>query len=158
MDKNIRQELFEPDLIFIEDIKYKDEVFEKISKKLLKKGVVKETYIQALKKRENEFPTGINLSVVAENIPNIAIPHTESGFCNDTKVVLVKLKNKITFKDMMNPSKDLDVKYLFMILNKEGSEQSHILSYIMSFVTNKENMYKLEKAKTLKELYNIVKY
>lgn len=156
MNKDKILNLFEPDLIFIEDFNESNEAFEKIADKLFKNGLVKEDYIEALKKREKEFPTGIDLSVIDNKMPNVAIPHTESGYCNVTKVVVVKLKNELSFKNMMDPSKELKVKYLFMILNEAGGEQANILASLMEFVTNKENIDKLEKVNTIDEIYKIV--
>lgn len=148
--------LFEPDLIFIECFNDANEAFEKISDKLFRKGLVKSDYIKALKKREKEFPTGIDLSVVGPNLPNVAIPHTESEYCNETKVIVVKLKNELNFKNMMNSSENLNVKYLFMILNEAGGEQANILANIMKFITNRKNIDKLEESNSIEEIYKIL--
>lgn len=156
MCKENISKLFKPDLIYIEDFNEQDEAFEKISYKLLEKGLVKEEYLEALKNREEEFPTGIDLSVVDSRLPNVAIPHTESGFCNITKVVVTKLKNELSFKNMMDSSKELKVRYLFMILNATSGEQVNILANLMEFVTNKENMDNLERANTIDEIYKVV--
>lgn len=149
--------LFYQDLIFKEDFTNLDEAFEVMADKLLKRGLVKETYLEAIKEREKDFPTGIDLSVVEKNFPNVAIPHTESQYCNTTNVILVKLRNEIIVRNMMDSSSELKVKYLFMILNEAGGEQANILANIMGFVTDKNNIDSLEKAQTIEELYEVVK-
>ena len=153
-DKN---QLFEHELIFKEDFTNLDQAFEVMADKLFKRGLTKEHYLESIKEREKNYPTGIDLSVIEEDFPNVAIPHTESEYCNATKVILVKLQNEITVMNMMDSNSELKVKYLFMILNKAGGEQANILASIMDFVTNKNNINSLEKAETIEELYNVVK-
>ena len=152
-----KNQLFEQELIFKEDFTNLDQAFEVMADKLFKRGLIKETYLESIKEREKNYPTGIDLSVVEEGFPNVAIPHTESEYCNATKVILVKLQNEITVKNMMDSNSELKVKYLFMILNKAGGEQANILASIMDFVTNKNNINSLEKSETIEELYNVVK-
>lgn len=154
---NNNRGLIQKDLIFKENFIDLDEAFKVMSDKLLERGLVKEGYLEAIKEREKGYPTGIDLSVVEKNFPNVAIPHTESQYCNATKVVLVKLANEIVVRNMMDSNSELKVKYLFMILNSEGGEQANILANIMGFVTVKENIDSLEKAQTIEELYNAVK-
>ncbi len=77
-------------------------------------------------------------------------------YCNATKVIVIKLERDIVSKDMMNPDKDLNVKYLFMILNKDGGEQSNILAKIMEFATNKENISMLAASDSLDSIYDVV--
>jgi len=156
MSKDENQ-LFQRELIFKEEFISLDHAFEVMADKLFKRGLTKENYLESIKEREKNYPTGIDLSVIEEGFPNVAIPHTESEYCNATKVILVKLQKEITVKNMMDSNSDLKVKYLFMILNKAGEEQANILASIMDFVTDKNNINSLERAQTIEELYNVVK-
>lgn len=149
------EDLVNKDLIFFEDYLNFEEAFKGISKYLEEKDLVTKEYCENLINREIEYPTGIDLSVVDVSIPNVAIPHTESKYCKDTKVVIVKLANEIMLKDMIK-REEIRVKYLFFILNKEGSEQTNLLSKIMTFVTIKENMVELENSKSKEDLYKII--
>ena len=148
--------LIEKDLIFKEDFVSLDQAFKCLSKIFLERGLVKQGYLEALMEREKNYPTGIDLTAVFQGFPNIAIPHTESKYCNATKVIVIKLERDIVSKDMMNPDKDLNVKYLFMILNKDGGEQSNILAKIMEFATNKENISMLAASDSLDSIYDVV--
>lgn len=152
------QQLFQKNLIFQENFKNVDEVFGTMAKRFVQADLVKNSYEESIKKREKEFPTGIDLSVIGANLPNIAIPHTEHEHCKTTKVILVKLDQAIAVGNMMNPSQQLqNVRYLFMILNSADSEQAGILSKIMDIVSNADNIKALEKAENLESLYNVVK-
>ena len=148
--------LIEKDLIFKEDFVSLDQAFKCLSKIFLERGLVKQGYLEALMEREKNYPTGIDLTAGSQEFPNIAIPHTESMYCNATKVIVIKLERDIVSKDMMNPDKDLNVKYLFMILNKDGGEQSNILAKIMEFATNKENISMLAASDSLDSIYDVV--
>lgn len=152
------KELFSEDLVFIEEAENSDDIFHKVGKKLLKMGLVKESFIDAVIGREKEFPTGLDLSVVDKDaeIPNVAIPHTESEHCNSKKVVVVKLKNEIAFNNMISPENQLKVKFLFMILNNEKGEQCNILANLMDFFTKVENVSKLSKIEDAKDIYNYI--
>lgn len=59
-----KMQLIQKDLIFKEDFINLNEAFEIMSDKLLKLGLVKEGYLNAIKEREKDYPTGIDLSAV----------------------------------------------------------------------------------------------
>ena len=152
------EQLFSEDLIFIEEANDSNDIFNKIGKKLIEKGLVKESFIQAVIEREKDYPTGLDLSVIdgESKIPNVAIPHTESEHCNSKKVVVVKLKNEICFNNMISPTDQLKVKFLFMILNNEKGEQSNILANLMDFFTQGQNVNKLSELEDKKEIFKFV--
>lgn len=151
-------DLFSEDLVFIEEAQDSNDIFNKVGKKLIEKGLVKQSFIDAIVEREKDFPTGLDLSVVdAETkIPNVAIPHTEGEHCNAKKVVVVKLKNEIVFNNMISPTDKLSVKFLFMILNNERSSQANILASLMDFFTKNQNVNKLCELNDEKEIYNYI--
>jgi mannitol/fructose-specific phosphotransferase system IIA component (Ntr-type) len=152
------QQLFQENLIFRENFKNIDEAFGAMTQRFLQADLVKNSYEESIKKREKEFPTGIDLSVIGADLPSVAIPHTEREHCKVTKVIVVKLDQAISVGNMMNPSQELqNVRYLFMILNNTNSEQAGILGKIMEIVTNADNIMALEKADNIESLYNVVK-
>ncbi|MGG1481253.1 PTS sugar transporter subunit IIA [Bacillus smithii] len=147
------RELLNKELIFFENADNKEEILRKMGRKLLENGLVKEGFIESIVKREEKYPTGIDLSVVGEDLPNVAIPHSEPEYSNCKKLVVVKLEKDIKFKNMIDPSKELKVKYLFFILNNEKSNQTNILSHLMSFLTQESKMKGLDNLKTKDEVY-----
>jgi PTS system galactitol-specific IIA component len=152
------QQLFEENLIFQENFKDIDEAFCTMAKRFTQANLVENLYEESIKKREKEFPTGIDLSVIGGHLPNVAIPHTEREHCKVTKVILVKLNQGISVGNMMNPAQNLEnVRYLFMILNSADSEQTGILSKIMEIVTDSNNIEAMEKAENVASLYKVVK-
>ncbi|MBU2699693.1 PTS system galactitol-specific IIA component [Sporomusaceae bacterium BoRhaA] len=154
-----KQQLFQEDLIFQENFRSMDEALAIMAKRLVQADLVKNSYEESIKEREKEFPTGLDLSVIGTDLPNIAIPHTNREHCKATKVILVKLnQGGISVGNMINPLQELqNVRYLFMIINGADSEQTGILSKIMEFVTNADNIKALEKAENIRSLYKVVK-
>lgn len=131
-------ELVLPDAIFISKETTKEAVFKDVADQLVQKGFVKQTFLENLVQREDSFPTGMDLSVVHESLPNIAIPHTEGEFVNTRCIIPVKLMTPVSFHNMINPSASLEVSFLFMILNNDPGAQTNILSEIMGFISTTE--------------------
>lgn len=130
--------LISKDSIFISEEKNSTDIFKDISKQLFEKGLVKEAFFENIVQREKEYPTGMDLSVIDKDLPNIAIPHTESGFVNTRRIVPIKLTNEVEFNNMINPTETIKVKFLFMILNNDPEGQANILSEIMGFISSSD--------------------
>ena len=66
--EDLNENLIVPDL----EAKSSDEVFEKLGGLFIAEGYCRDTYVDALKDREKDFPTGVNMGSIG-----IAIPHTD---------------------------------------------------------------------------------
>lgn len=108
--------------------------------------------------REQNFPTGIDLSVVDPELPNVAIPHTEGEFVNIRRVIPIKLLKPIKFFNMIQPDQELEVKFMFMILNNDPDGQANILAQIMNFLTatSKENLKEFFEMQEPKEIFDFL--
>lgn len=88
--------LFDKELIFLNlDASNRNELFKKVYEKLAEKGIVKESYLDALTKREDEFPTG----VVTQSLP-IALPHANPENVNHPFIAVVQTKDDIRVQQM----------------------------------------------------------
>lgn len=67
-----------------------DEVLEHIHQKHLADGIVRETYLQALREREADYPTGILLDGYA-----VAIPHCDSQHAVSPAIYIIRLPQEI---------------------------------------------------------------
>lgn len=148
--------LFKDDLIFFENVATWEELFDQVGSKLLDKNLVKPSFVEAIKERERNYPTGLDLSVVGEDTPNVAIPHTETEHCNSDQIVVVKLNNEIMFNNMIAPDKELNVRFVFFILNSQKSAQTNILSNLMGFFTKDNNVNHLNQLETAEEVYQYI--
>src|SRR5690625_1027896 len=121
-------ELFKPELIFESNAKTKKEVINDVGKYLIENNYVKDEFIRENIKREKNYPTGLDLTPVSTDINSVAIPHTETKFCLTNAIALVRLNNTLNFCNMINPQQEIEVKYLFIIINDKKDEQTNVLS------------------------------
>lgn len=136
-DNLMLKEYVKKENVYIAECNSAENLFKYIYKKLYKEGLVKESFLDGIINRENEYPTGLDLSHVSETLPSIALPHTEcESVCVD-QVIPIRLTNGIIFNDMINPSQEQTVEFVFMILNSNVDSQSQILPAIMDFIRTK---------------------
>ncbi|WEV37318.1 PTS sugar transporter subunit IIA [Lactobacillus sp. ESL0677] len=139
--------LFSPESVFVSEKTSSEAIFKEVSNKLFDEKCVKEAFFSEILKREKLYPTGIDTSPISENLPNIAVPHTEGEFVTTRLIVPVALKTPVCFKNMIAPDQDLQVKFLFMILNNDPEGQANILAQIMDFL-------RLTPVSKLQKLFN----
>ena len=85
----LNEEVFE---INVANIKTKEEALSYLTDKLISKGIVKESYKQAIIDREHVFPTGLQFESYG-----IAIPHTDVEHVNKEQIALMTLKEPVSF-------------------------------------------------------------
>lgn len=150
------QALYDKDLVLRSDARTQTDVFKEVGNYLLSKDLVTADFVDALIEREANHPTGLDLAPVGDQLPNVAIPHTETEYCKTKAIVFVKLTHPIMFHNMIAPDQELDVTYLFFIINHDNSNQTNVLSGLMGFMTNEENMRTLEKLETPASIYEFL--
>ncbi|MEY8370239.1 PTS sugar transporter subunit IIA [Aerococcaceae bacterium 50-4] len=155
----VKESLVTVEDTYISDASTSEEVLKDIGRKLLKKGLVKDKFIENILEREKNYPTGLDLTVIDPSYGNIAVPHTEGAYVNVTKVIPVGLTNSVVFNNMIRPKEDLEVSNLFIILNNSPEEQSEILAKIMDFINtlNVDEAKALFQASTPSSLYDVIK-
>ncbi|WP_019775280.1 PTS sugar transporter subunit IIA [Streptococcus sobrinus] len=146
--------LIHEDTVFVSNGTDQTEIFKEIASKLLAKDLVTEDFVSNLIEREKNYPTALPLKPINLSLPNIAIPHTESEFVKDTRIVPVKLENPIIFKNMILPDQDVVVSFLFMILNHDEREQAGLLQNVMDFINRQDaeeliEFFKLENSQKI---------
>ena len=112
----------------------RNKIFKAVYNKLYQLGYVKQEFIDNIIEREEKYPTGVSTRPLSRELPNVAIPHTEGKYVNKRLIVPVGLKNPITFNNMVNPAEKLEVKFLFILLNKDPKTHSNMLAKIMDFL------------------------
>ncbi|KRL90123.1 PTS sugar transporter subunit IIA [Lactobacillus kalixensis] len=126
--------IFSRDAVFTSFQSNQDQLLKEIYDKLLDLGYVKGDFLAHIIEREHNFPTGLDTSTLGENLPNIAIPHTEGEFVNKRLIVPVALENPVVFHNMIRPDEELSVKFLFMLLETNPDGQAKLLSQVMNFL------------------------
>ncbi|WP_170006654.1 PTS sugar transporter subunit IIA [Bacillus fonticola] len=109
----------------------KEEVLTEMSRNLVDKDLVKESFINAIIKREGEFPTGLPTAGVS-----VAIPHTDSEHVNKKTISIGVLKEAVDFGVMGDDSETTPVKIVFMLAMDETHSQLTLLQRLMGVFQN----------------------
>jgi len=139
-------------LLFDKDLKSDDEVFDLLSDSLENKGVVKNTFRAAIKKREKNYPTGLALSSGI----GVAIPHTDPEHVNENQVGFVSLKTPVNFRQMGSDTEVVPVKLVFVLCLKDSHKQLTMLQNLMGLFGNDEIIKKFLSCKDESGFINII--
>lgn len=146
-------ETLDENLIMLDlDVKSSDELFEIMGNRLIKKGYCKETYVEALKTREHDYPTGVDLDGI-----NFAMPHTDRTHVNESTVAIGVLKNPVHFYHMGTNDQDVWVKLVFMLAIKDPNAHIDMLGRLLKLFSDPDMLEKVTKANTEQEIVHIFK-
>ena len=147
------KEIFE---INVKNISSKEEALTYLSDKLIEKGIVKESYKEAILNREKVFPTGLQFEKYG-----IAIPHTDVEHVYKEQIAVMTLENPVSFYQMGINDVEVSVKVIFMLALKEAHSQLTILQQLIEILQDKEimeslmNMDEYTTSKEVKDLLAI---
>lgn len=142
---------FGPDLIQlgIDAVDTKD-ALDKTSQALYALDLVEPTFLEALWKREQEYPTGLP----GESI-GFAMPHTDSDQVKKQAISIAVLKNPVKFRVMGTETDEVDVTIIFMLAIKKSEDQLQFLQALMALFQNQKTMEKLIGSQSKEEIYEI---
>lgn len=146
-------DLIKKDLILLNmEADSRKDAFIRMATLLKENGYVKDTYLEGIEKREEIYPTGIEL-------PGgffAAIPHTDPNHVSESAICLGILREPVRFRSIENREKKLPVRNIFMIaLNREG-KQVEVLESLMALLQNQEFMVQLEAVNTPQEVKHLL--
>ena len=147
---------FRKDLVFCLEADNQEQLFDQVATLLEEKKVVTDTYRSALIEREKMFPTGLDMEFLGKDLPNVAIPHTDTIHNLTENVVVVSLAKPVTFHNMIAPDKEVEVSLLFFIINNSSSSQTNILAQLMDFFTGNGHLEALSKLTDPEALYQYI--
>lgn len=128
-----------------------DDIFEALGGELVKQGYCKESYVQALKDREAEFPTGINTGE-----KGVAIPHTDVSHVNKKGIAIATIKKPVSFMEMGTDDEYVNVQVVFMLAVDEKGHLE-LLQAILGILQDREVLNRLIEAKKPEEIIEIIK-
>lgn len=128
-----------------------DDIFEALGGELVKQGYCKESYVQALKNREAEFPTGINTGE-----KGVAIPHTDVSHVNKKGIAIATIKKPVSFMEMGTDDEYVNVQVVFMLAVDEKGHLE-LLQAILGILQDQEVLNQLIEAKNAEEIIEIIK-
>jgi len=147
---------FNKDLVFCLEADNQEQLFDQVATLLEDKKVVTDTYRSALIEREKMFPTGLDMKFLGKDLPNVAIPHTDTIHNLTENVVVVRLAKPVTFHNMIAPDKEVEVSLLFFIINNSSSSQTNILAQLMDFFTGNGHLEALSKITEPEALFKYI--
>ena len=147
---------FSKDLVFCLEADNQEQLFDQVATLLEEKKVVTDTYRSALIEREKMFPTGLDMEFLGKDLPNVAIPHTDTIHNLTENVVVVRLAKPVTFHNMIAPDKEVEVSLLFFIINNSSSSQTNILAQLMDFFTGDGHLEALSKIAEPEALFQYI--
>ena len=119
--------LISPELVLMDiDAETDQEAIEILARHLYEKGIVKESYIDAVKAREKVFSTGLGFEEMG-----IAIPHTDSVHVNRQAIAIGILKKPVPFCHMGMPEVPVETEMMFMMAIEKPDSQVEFLGKMM---------------------------
>ncbi len=149
MEQNI---LKEENVFIKKNFKNKEEALSFFSDDLINRGKVSNDFKKALLKREEEFPTGLQIGHI-----NVAVPHADHIYVKESEILLCTLENPVSFQRMDNPEEE--VKVSIIILMAINNPDAHIkgLQKIFSLIQDQsilKRVFAEEDKIKISEIFN----
>lgn len=128
------------------------DALDKMANMLLSKGIVKESYIPAVKEREIVYSTGL----ACEDM-GVAIPHTDAEHVNIQAMGVGILDEPVQFAQMGTPEIKVDVKIIFMLAIKEPHKQMEFLQALMGIFAEAGKLNRLLETKDEQEIVSVLR-
>ena len=144
---------FNESIIFLDlEANTKEEVLLAMATNLEEKGLVKETFKDAVIAREQEYATGLPTMGVS-----VAIPHTDPEHVNKKAISVAVLKEPVEFGVMGGDSSETTpVKLVFMMAMDEGDSQLGLLQKLMQIFQDEKMLQLLAIEQDKTKLMNLL--
>ena len=129
-----------------------DEIFELLGGSLIQEGYSKEDYVDALKEREAQFPTGLDI-----NGFGVAIPHTDANHVFQETEGIMTLQHPVRFTQMGSDDTPVDVLVVFMLAIEDPQNHIKKLQQILRIIQDNAVLEKIYRASSADEVIDIVK-
>ena len=108
------------------DVSSKEVAFQMLADELMKNDCINQDFLANIIKREEIFPTGLEINGIG-----VAIPHTDSEYVKESQVGFMSLEKPLSFLEMGTNDKEVSVSLLFMLALKEPHEQLEMLQRLI---------------------------
>ena len=134
------------------DAKTKDDIMESMGGRFVELGYCKPSYVQALKDREVEFPTGIDIDGAG-----VAMPHTDVSHVNRAGIGIATLKEPVEFVHMATDDVPVEVRVVFMLAVDNPNKHLEKIQNILAVFQDKQALERIMSAKEADEIVEIIK-
>ncbi len=139
--------------LFNQKASTKEEATKILANHMIKLGIVKEDFHEAILEREQNFPTGLRLA----DGSGVAIPHTDIDKVNESQIAFMSLREPVKFIEMGTDDAEVEVSIIFMLALKEAHEQLDTLQNLMQLFCDVEQMKKFQKCSNKQEYITLIK-
>lgn len=139
-------------ILFDQNLKTQDEIFETLNQELLSKDIVNDSFLGAIQEREKKFPTGLKL----ESGFGVAIPHTDPEFIKENQIGFMSLRSPVQFRQMGSDTEKVEVNMVFMLCLKEAHQQLDMLQNLMTLFGDDAKIKKLYASRSSKEFLSLI--
>ncbi len=130
----------------------KEEALEKMGRILHQKGLVKESFIEAIQEREKNYPSGLPMEG-----HKIAIPHTDAEHVVQSVLLFARLRQPLEFSVMGDPAQKIPVRLISMFALKEKKLIGDLLETLITSYQEDATLDALIKARDGAEMYRILR-
>lgn len=130
----------------------KEEALKKLGDEFLTRGLVKDTFLQAVLDREKEYPTGLSINGIG-----VAIPHTDGIHIVKPQIGFMSLKEPVIFKDMVDDKHEIEVNIIFMLGLLKSEQQIQMLQKLVELFQDEALLKRLIECKNIDEFKGIMK-
>ena len=136
---------------FNQSFNSKEDALKKLADEFLTKGLVKDTFFQAVIERENGYPTGLNINGIG-----VAIPHTDGIYIIKPQIGFMSLKEPIIFKDMVDDSQEIEVSAIFMLGLLKSEQQIDMLQKLVGLFQDEALLTQVITCENIDEFKDIM--
>lgn len=137
---------------FNQSFNNKEDALKKLADEFLKKGLVKDTFFQAVIDREKGYPTGLNINGIG-----VAIPHTDGIHIIKPQIGFMSLKEPVIFKDMVDDKHEIEVNTIFMLGLLKSEQQIEMLQKLVGLFQDEALLKSVIACKDIHEFKDIMK-
>lgn len=139
------KEMLEENITIIPKVNNWQEAIRTAALPLLKKNLIKDSYIEAMIGNVKKFGEYIIIA------PNVAMPHSrpEDGV-NESCIALLKLNEGVKFDN------GEEVQLFFILGAKDNGSHINILTELMEIVDDEDKIDELSKAMEINEIKNLI--
>lgn len=129
-----------------------DDVFEQLGGALIREGYSREDYVEALKEREAQFPTGLDIQGFG-----VAIPHTDAGYVIHETEGIATLKKPVKFIQMGSDDTPVMIKVVFMLAIEDPKTHIKKLQQILRIIQDRVVLERIYEAGSAEEVIDIIR-
>jgi PTS system galactitol-specific IIA component len=134
------------------EVQDSEAVIRLLAGKLETLGYVKNSYADAVVKREATMPTGLPLGYAL----NVAIPHTDPEHVFKPGIALAVLQKPVDFANMEDPDEAVPVGFVFLLAINEKDKQIDMLQEIMDTIQSEAALASLGSARTIEDVASVL--